>query len=618
MGALTDYAVMGEISLSQETISNLINIATGIIAHKKMAKISERAENSPATSRISNNQPPVNHTPLTKESAIKQLIGKLQNQTSIFEIRNLIEFSSNRQDGRMEFYDANSKTKYFIHYDLNGNIIKYQTFNKDGFSYYKYDKDGHAIKVDQIEYNGINSFIRENTDYILSHTEIPQDVAQLMLQNDYAFNRSNIDEMLSLIKAPEDWEIVKKVLSTKGSPTVWKRTIGSLIGANQTRFTATDVVEILKSEDAKQYVRNCISNNSYCNKEKLRDLVSMSGVSKSNISDRENLIYKTEDLTIENVADVIKEFRTNPNVRDYIISKIPDGEVGNINGKLFCRSGNKLTELNISKETFELLFPISERYKIKQGNVGDCWLISDICGSMSTPEGRMNIYSMFREENGNIFVKLPNDNIEVCFNFEEWKKLKTNGLKSAPYGIRMIEQTVAFNRKYSSDIPTTKYANNKQEINEALNSLEGNTIGAGLSYIIPNNDHKHCMFYDVSGNNYYKSQAQQRQDLNIILSEIDDFMRNNSNSICPIEFKKGFTIDGYNIDPNHACRITGYDSTTQRVKIINPHNGNREAEIPLDLFIHTAGMINLYDITTEVRTYNFSAKKLDNSGAIYL
>ena len=37
MGALTNYAVMGDISLSQETISNLINIATGIIAHKKMA-----------------------------------------------------------------------------------------------------------------------------------------------------------------------------------------------------------------------------------------------------------------------------------------------------------------------------------------------------------------------------------------------------------------------------------------------------------------------------------------------------------------------------------------------------------------------------------------------------
>ena len=41
MGALTDYAVMGDIDLSQETISNLINIATGIVTHRKMAKAKE-------------------------------------------------------------------------------------------------------------------------------------------------------------------------------------------------------------------------------------------------------------------------------------------------------------------------------------------------------------------------------------------------------------------------------------------------------------------------------------------------------------------------------------------------------------------------------------------------
>ena len=41
MGALTDYAVMGEINLTQESISNLINIATGIITHRKMAKMKE-------------------------------------------------------------------------------------------------------------------------------------------------------------------------------------------------------------------------------------------------------------------------------------------------------------------------------------------------------------------------------------------------------------------------------------------------------------------------------------------------------------------------------------------------------------------------------------------------
>ena len=44
MGALTDYAVMGDINLSQEAISNLINIATGMIAHKKVANMQKRMQ----------------------------------------------------------------------------------------------------------------------------------------------------------------------------------------------------------------------------------------------------------------------------------------------------------------------------------------------------------------------------------------------------------------------------------------------------------------------------------------------------------------------------------------------------------------------------------------------
>ena len=40
--------------------------------------------------------------------------------------------------------------------------------------------------------------------------------------------------------------------------------------------------------------------------------------------------------------------------------------------------------------------------------------------------------------------------------------------------------------------------------------------------------------------------------------------------------------------------------------------------IPLDLFIHTAGMNNLYEITPTIKNYNFSAKKLNNDGAIYV
>ena len=52
MGALTNYAVMGDINLSQEAISNLINIATGIAAHKKMLNNQAKIDAKPNKSEV--------------------------------------------------------------------------------------------------------------------------------------------------------------------------------------------------------------------------------------------------------------------------------------------------------------------------------------------------------------------------------------------------------------------------------------------------------------------------------------------------------------------------------------------------------------------------------------
>ena len=549
---------------------------------------------------------------ITEEEAIEGIIQQLQKKSNILEIREFLKHIRH-SNGNLEFVDPKTQTQYFVKYDSNGEILGYRTSNKklQLNNYYKYDKTGKSIKTNQIDYNSLNISYFKITDAVLSNTAIPQDISKLMLKHDYAFTEESINEMISLIKEPSDWEIVKKILSTKGSTTMWKRTLVKALGVAEPKFTAADVIAILKSDSAKQYVQSCIKHHNYCNKDKLREFIQTSYVSTVKLDNQTDLSYKTEDITLENTTDPIREFNANPQIRELLMNRIPDGETANINGKLYCRSGNKLVELQISKETFEKLFPIEQRYNIKQGNIEDCWLISDICGTIATPEGRLNLYSMFREENGNIFVKLPNDNVEVCFNFKQWKKLKTDGLRKASDGIRMIEQTIAFNRKNASEIKTIKHADNAKEINSALKSLNGAPIGVGLSYLIPDNTSKNCMFYNVSKNSYIKSPTQLKQDLEIVLTEIDDFLQKNANAICPVSFQKTFKIDGYTINGMHACRITGYNKHAKTVKIVNPHNGNLESEIPLDLFMHTAGMINLYEFTTAQKSYNFSAEKLN-------
>ena len=163
-----------------------------------------------------------------------------------------------------------------------------------------------------------------------------------------------------------------------------------------------------------------------------------------------------------------------------------------------------------------------------------------------------------------------------------------------------------------------KQANNTKEINNALKTLEGGKSSEGINNLIPEKGCKHCMYYGVDDNSAYKSLEQQKNDLDVILNEIDTFLQSNKNAVCPITFSKSFTLDKYEILGNHACRLIGYNKVTQCVKFVNPHNGNQIAEIPLDIFIKTANDINLYDITTKNKTYNFSAKKLNHGGGVSL
>lgn len=76
MGALTDYAVTGEISLTQESISNLINIATGVIAHKKMNKMQEHTKIKEPKTEI---EPPAHDD----SSIMDKLMNKIKNSDDI-------------------------------------------------------------------------------------------------------------------------------------------------------------------------------------------------------------------------------------------------------------------------------------------------------------------------------------------------------------------------------------------------------------------------------------------------------------------------------------------------------------------------------------------------------
>ena len=599
-----------------------------------LAKGAEKESQVKTPEKIFSEKAPVKNQTLPPfEAAKTSLLNKLQKKNNIFNIREELTAIKNTlekqpgctyklQDGMIEFYDGESATRYKIKFTTGGEITAYcvckHTETEYSKSFFIYDKNGKSTETDLSDFMSAFWGTRiKNSLYFMSKPEIPDEIAKIMLNHDYAFSKENIDEMLSLVKNKEDWAIVKKLLETKGSPVLWKRTLGKILDCSIHKFTADDILQVLKSEDAKNYVSSCIQKNKYCNKEKIKELVGLKTVTKQEVSQTKDLTYETRDIVLNNVDNVVNEYKANPGVKETIDSQIPLGEVGNINGKLYCRVDGELVPVNLSKETFEQLFPVSERYNIQQGHLDDCWLVSDIAGLMNTPNGRAAIYSLFREEGGNIFVKLPDSNIEVCFNQDNWKKLNTKGVKASD-GIKMLEQTVGFNRSKYSDKPVTINADNKTQISEALRSLDQGPLGHGVSFLC-NDKAKPLMHYNISENSKHKTEAESLRDLDILLSEMDDFIKSNENAICPVDFNKEFRIDGYKITANHICRITGYDKVNKTVQIVNPHNANQSAEIPLELFLHCADKMNVFGIgknTEDIIEYNFSVKKLDQSNTL--
>ena len=66
-----------------------------------------------------------------------------------------------------------------------------------------------------------------------------------------------------------------------------------------------------------------------------------------------------------------------------------------------------MTELKMSKETFEKLFPLVTRFSTKQTFLGDCWLVSALENLMDLPSGRAKIYQLFEQDGDTITITVP-------------------------------------------------------------------------------------------------------------------------------------------------------------------------------------------------------------------
>ncbi|MCM1338920.1 MAG: FHA domain-containing protein [Muribaculaceae bacterium] len=267
------------------------------------------------------------------------------------------------------------------------------------------------------------------------------------------------------------------------------------------------------------------------------------------------------------------------------ISNVKNGNVAEINGKLYVNDNGNPVELNVSREKFEELFPPLESVTFKQGSLGDCWLVSSLDSYMDLPGGRVALYKLLRQEGDDIIVQFPGASGSV--KFSGGKVLDAGGKQingrrgdaSCP-GIQMIEQAFAvhrYNKYTSADVPTDIMDFMSNPANLMLD-LKGGWQKEVNNAILGRNDaYKYGM--DVSSQKEFMQMLEQYgNDENVLLH----FATKSK----PHEAAESTLSAEYDLYSNHAYVLKGYDAEKGVVYITNPWHTSVVTEVPVYDFMN--------------------------------
>lgn len=283
---------------------------------------------------------------------------------------------------------------------------------------------------------------------------------------------------------------------------------------------------------------------------------------------------------IRNGEPIIKTLSSQTDLAD--ISKyIANGDVCELNGKLYVNDNGTATQINLSKEKFEELFPPLTRVSFKQGQLGDCWFVSTLDNFMDLPNGRTSLYKLFEQQGDDILIKFPNSPNPIKFEGgevlnAEGKQIQGFAQDEVPTGIRMIEQAYAIHRYYKYDVgvPVTEITSHATNVQGLMKELKGGWQYDAVNEIL--GDYNASIdSYGINLQNKIKMKEyiqQYANDENVLtFFATRDIPGGDTNMVS----------EKYDLAGRHAYSIKGYDKTTGMVYITNPWHTSVVTEIPL-------------------------------------
>lgn len=292
-----------------------------------------------------------------------------------------------------------------------------------------------------------------------------------------------------------------------------------------------------------------------------------------------DLVKSTEE---EN--SLIKSFTKNESLLT-ILKNTPNGEVAEIGNKLYVNSDGNLSELNLTKDMFLKLFPKGKKFKMRQGGIGNCWLISTIDGLMDNPSSRAKLYGLFRQDGNDIYVKLPRSKNEIKF---------TNGipansqnmyfLRSTSKGLKMIEQAYAVQKSHEYSKGAFTRIDEIKDIDELMKRLTGGFVDDAVNGLLAENTCRKDLLY-IDGK--FADETNNKNTLMFFTTKHKDNQKTGSSLN-----KK------YDLLTGHAYAIKAYNREKGIVYFSNPHNTGKITEMPIYELLKYIEKVSKFKILT--------------------
>ena len=269
-----------------------------------------------------------------------------------------------------------------------------------------------------------------------------------------------------------------------------------------------------------------------------------------------------------------------------VLEKTTQGDVIKIGEQLYINNKNSLMKYNISKEQFDRLFPIIDRFSTSQGESDNCYFIAALIAMMNNPITCPYIFSSFEKYQDGILctIKGYKDFFGTTF-FKEGKVQTADNSLYGTDGMKMFEQAYALTalRENDNNLKKSLYQLLKRiEVGNAADVLS-EALGLDYTKVLSEKEFKKLNFFQnkrlkhsalvVNFNNkknleqYLSKYGNDKNVINIISwSEVEDLPKTKNS-------------DMYT---NHCYVIHSYNPEKKTVNIISPWEGVRVFELPLE------------------------------------